>query len=45
MEMAALYILNITEIENNQIDFVDLTTTQDCIIVNWIFVARDIGEG
>ena len=45
MEMAALYILNITEIENNLIDFVDLTTTQDCIIVNWTFVARDIGEG
>ena len=45
MEMAALYILNIIEIENNQIDFEDLTTTQDCIIVNWTFVARDIGEG
>ena len=45
MEMAALYILNIIEIENNQIDFVDLTTTQDCIIVNWTFVAWDIGEG
>ena len=45
MEMAALYILNIIEIENNPIDFKDLTTTQDCIIVNWTFVARDIGEG
>ena len=45
MEMTALYIPYIIEREDDQIEFEDLTITQDGFIVNWTFVARNIGEG
>ena len=43
--MTFLYVSNFTEGDDDQIEFEDLTITQDGILVNWTFVARDVGEG
>jgi hypothetical protein len=43
MEMTALYIPYIIEREDDEIDFEDLTIIQNGILVNWTFVARNIG--
>ena len=44
-EKTALYIPNIIEREDDDIEFNHLTITQDSMLTNWTFVARDIGEG
>ena len=43
--MATLYIPTIIERENYDIEFEHLNITQGGMLVNWTFVARDIGKG
>ena len=42
--MTALYIPNIIERENDEIEYEHLNITQGGTLMNWTFVARDIGE-
>ena len=44
-EMTVLYIPNIIEREDDSIEFEHLNITGAGILINWTFVARDIGEG
>ena len=45
MEMTALYIPYIIEREGDDFEYEDLNIIQNSILVNWTFVARNIGEG
>jgi hypothetical protein len=44
-EMAALFVPNIIQREDDEIDFEHLKISQDFVLTHWTFVARTIGKG